>query len=163
MRVFSGLATRVTMVMGSLAVLGAATMAAATPAAATPSSPTPSPLPVATVSAVGSASPLPAFSSCAYGQPANTPFVVLVNAQGQKAGFEATGPYRFAPRHITGPFIKLANYSNCRVWLHESGNPNAPGPSKCFSPYRFHSSSAIAKAWEHAGSLVITGNTNRCP
>jgi hypothetical protein len=154
MRVFSGVARRVTIAASSLAVFGVAVLTAAAPAAATPSS---------VAAPAPSASAVPPFSSCAYGQPANAPLVVVVTARGRDWGFEATGPYRFAPRHITGPFAKLVNYSNCRVWLHESGNPSAPGPSKCFSPYRFHSSPVIGRAWENAGSIVITGNTARCP
>jgi hypothetical protein len=154
MRISPGAFRRATMAAGSLAVFGLAVMAAAAPAAATPS---------AQASPAPSASAVPPFSSCAYGQPANTPLVVLVNARGRNAGFEATGPYDLVARHITGPFTKLVNYSNCRVWLHESSNPSAPGPSLCYSPYRFHATSVIGRAWKNAGSIVITGNTARCP
>jgi hypothetical protein len=163
MRAISHAARRSAIAVSSLSVFGIAVMAAAAPAAATPSS---QPVPVPITSPVGSppsAPAVPAFSSCTYGEPAHTPLVVVANARGQRWGFEATGPYRFAPRDITGPLARLVNYSNCRVWLHESGNPSAAGPSKCFSPYRFHSSAAIARAWEHAGSIVVTGNTARCP
>jgi len=155
MRVMSGAARRVTMTVSSLAVLGVVVLTAAAPAAATPAS---SPGPAQSAPAVP-----PAVSICALGQPAHTPFVVLVNAKGKDFGFEATGPYQLGPRHITGPFMKLANYSDCRVWLHESGNPGAPGPSLCYSPYRFHTSRVVTRAWRNAGSIVITGNTTRCP
>jgi hypothetical protein len=136
---------RAAIAASSVSVLGVAALAAAAPVAAAPA-----------------ATPVPA-SSCAYGQPAHTPLVVIVNAKGRDWGFEATGPYDLVARHITSPFVKLSNYSNCRVWLHESSNPSAPGPSLCYSPYRFHSSQVIGRAWRNAGSIVITGNTSRCP
>jgi hypothetical protein len=106
------------------------------------------------------------FSSCAYGVPKHTPFVVLLSPPSATAsgvsGFEATGPYDLVARGIKGPFLSLHNYSNCRVWLHQGSNPFGHGWSICFNPYRFRSSTAVPRKYDEAGSMVISGNTAAC-
>jgi hypothetical protein len=145
MRVLSRAITRVSMAVGSVAVFGFAVFAAAPTATATPAT-----------------ANVP-FSSCAFGQPAHTPLVVLVTARGRNAGFEDTGPYDLVARGILGPFAKLVNYGNCRVWLHQFDDPFSKGWSVCFNPRRFGSSPVVAREYEFAGSMVISGSTSPCP
>jgi hypothetical protein len=148
MRVFSRTAVRVAATAGCACALGLTALTAA--------------------SAPASAYTLP-FSVCGLGLPHNTPLVVLADAQvrphtsPKEAGFAATGPYDLVARHILGPFADLYNYSNCRVWLHQPANPFDRGWTVCFNPRRFGSSPAILRKYAYAGSMVISGNTKRCP
>jgi hypothetical protein len=158
MRALSRTARRAAMAAGCTVVLAACVLTAVS-ASASPSPPTP---------ARPAGTSLP-FSACGYGVPKDTPLVVLVDARvrsdvpPKEAGFEATGPYDLVARHILGPFADLSNYSNCRVWLHQPDNPFDRGWTVCFNPRRFGSSPAIPRKYAYAGSMVISGNTNRCP
>jgi hypothetical protein len=128
-----------TLVLSGVAALAVASPASATPATATRVPPT----------------------GCGTVAPGSL-LVVLVRQSAKNQGFEATGPYA----DLHGPFVRLVNYSTCRVWLHQNSNPFGRGWSLCVNP-RAEGDPAVSYTlqgkYEDAGSIVISGNFARCP
>jgi hypothetical protein len=157
MHVFSLGVRRAAIAVGCVAAMGFTVITAATaPAQAQPA---------AASAHSRSVQPVP-FSSCNYGVSKGWPLVALQTSV-KKIGFGYTGPYNLVVRNISGPFLRLYNYSNCRVWLHQTAESSEPGWSVCFNPRRFNhkdaTSVAIPVADEYAESMLISGNTSHCP